>query len=275
MAEVAQNIAPTIEFLSDAGSTYKTYAGYTVNAVLPYRYTWEGDTIQLEVRVTDSNSLVDIKSVELLIDGIVRPAAVTAPADLTLTSGVYTLEYIVESRFVLYGDKSVVVRATDLNDLSNSTGVHSVWFNPRVGLGLDGNIVYPPGNPGRIVQAYEPLTSTIPTNRRFIKDDESEDTNWARSAQNLAEGNVILNLEISGTDLIGVNHGGVILVGNQQFFMNSTHGTLADEILTDTPVTVDPMMQPQEKNFFDFYLEYPAVPKDTYRGKIIFSHSIA
>jgi len=282
--EVKTNLAPTIEYITDEGSTYRNYTGYT-NAT-KHRYTWEGDTLKLKVKVTDGNGVGDIKTVELYIDDISRTCEDINTTIIDNTSAYYTLTYIVQNRSLLHGEYSPKVKVTDTNGNSTDTGteIDKVWFNPAVSICITGSVNYLPGDPGNITQATEAINSTDdgsaiygsdrnvcipPINGTCYHDDERTDYNWTMRVKNAAEGNVFLELKISGTDMTGDHNGGIIPVSNQHFYMNSTKSQKKDDILSSAATKIAEM-KPNENMYFDFYLKYPAVPKDTYSGEISF-----
>ena len=287
--EVAKNFPPSIEYITDEGSTYKNYMGY-MNAT-KHRYTWEGDTIKLKVKVSDRNGVGDIESIALYIDDLKRTCAVTKTT-IDNTSAYYTLTYTVQNRGSLHGEHSLKVIVTDKNGTSADTGtnISRVWFNPVVSICITGSVNYAPGNPGNITQAdvssinsSSDYGSAIYGSNRVVRikgtsyqDDESLDYNWTIRVKNVAEGNVFQVLMISGTDMRGDNKGGTIPVSNQHFYMNSSRGaTMSDTALTGTPNPVRNPLRPEEYCYFDFYLKYPAVPKDRYSGEIWFIGLIA
>lgn len=292
--EVVTNYGPTIEYINDDGSTYRTYAGYSNDTI--HRYIWEGDTIKLKVRVTDANGLDDIASIWLYIDDTNRTYARLTTETITNTSAyyTYTLTYTVPDKNMLYGNKSIKVRVIDLIGESNYTGtlgsnISNVWFNPVCTSTTSGSIDYAPGDPGDIVPANNTLVnstwdcgSTIyGSDRKFVIDgtskehDESSDYNWTMRVRNAADGNVFMVLKVSGTDMTGTTYGKTILVTNQYFYMNSTRSSTMSTGLTSTAQNADSDFRPNEYNYFDFYLKYPAVPKDTYTGSVTFTWAIA
>ena len=283
--EVKTNLAPTIEYITDEGSTYREYKGYANET--KHRYTWEGDTIKLNVKVTDGNGLGDIESVELYIDDISRTCEVTNTT-IDNTSAYYMLTYTVQNVSLLHGEYSPKVRVTDKSGSFADTGtnISKVWFNPVVSICTTGSVNYDPGDPGNITQADDSGINSSSdcglaiygSNRDVCidgtcyQDDESSDYNWTTRVKNAAEGNVFQELKISSTDMTGDHKGGTIPVSNQHFYMNSSRSTtMGDTPLTDTPDPVASELGPAECCYFDFYLKYPAVPKDTYSGEISFT----
>jgi len=279
--EVETNLDPTIEYITDDGSTYRTYMGYSNTT--KHRYTWIGDTIELKVKVTDGNGLEDIESVELYISDLKRTCPVKKE-NLTETSAYYTLTYTVPAKVDLYGDKAIKVKVTDTDGSfdDTSTEIDMVWFNPIVRFCTSGSVSYEQGDPGEIVQASESVDSSSDCGskingsiRDFVidgknhYDDETSNYEWAMRVKNTANGNVFLELNISSTDMTG-DKGVTIPVTNQYFFMNSTSNSVNEGTLTIAAKKVDELI-PDEYNYFDFYLKYPAVPKDTYRGAINFA----
>ncbi len=279
--EVATNFPPTIQYETDAGSTYRDYTGYSNDP--KYRYTWEGDIIQLKVGVTDENGLGDIETVELYINGLSRDCTVTNET-ISNTSAYYTLTYTVQNTSLVHGEQLLKVKVTDKSGACNDTGteIDTVWFNPVVSICASGSIRYLPGDPGNINQSEEAINSTfdcgspvygsdrnVCIDNTCLEDDERADYNWTMRVKNAAEGNVFLELNVSGTDMTGDTKGGIIPVTNQHFYMNSSRGTTkGDTALTETPKPVVTGLRPDEYCYFDFYLKYPAVPKDTYSGEI-------
>jgi len=287
--EVGTNYAPTITYLNELDSTYTTYLGY--NNDTKHRYTWVGDTIKLKVRVTDDNGVVDIDSVELYIEDILRSSTVVQ-TPISDTSADYTLTYTVPAKTTLDGDKAIKVKVTDKNETPASantgTDISNVYFNPSAWIQINGDVDYEMGDPGEIVQADDTIINSSSDcgseiygiNRVFEidetgeVDDESSSYNWSMRVRNPSEGNVFLELKVSGTDMTGAK-GGTILITNQYLWMNSTSNSMKQLSLASTKQILDPSMTPNEHNYFDFYLKYPAVPKDTYSGEITFDAPLA